>query len=105
MILGLTTIWFTEAGWLFNSFNIIAGLFGGELIPLDLLPQALLTVNNWLPFKYMLYFPLSLILNRVNQPSELIMGLLLGCFWATFFYWLYRLVLKRGIKNYCAYGG
>lgn len=105
MILGLTTIWFTEAGWLFNSFNIIAGLFGGELIPLDLLPQALLTVNNWLPFKYMLYFPLSLILNRVNQPSELIGGLLLGFFWTIFFYWLYRLVLKRGIKNYCAYGG
>ncbi len=105
MILGLTAIWFTESGWLFNSFTIISGLFSGELIPLDLLPQTLLTVNNWLPFKYMLYFPLSLILNRVNQTSELIGGLLLACFWATFFYWLYRLVLKRGIKNYCACGG
>ena len=105
MILGLTTIWFTEAGWLFLSFNIIASLFSGDMIPLDLLPSGLVAVNNFLPFKYLIYFPLSIILNRVSNVNEQILGLLIGLGWVIFFYLLYRLVLRRGVKNYCAYGG
>jgi len=105
MILGLTTIWFTEAGWLFLSFNIVASLFSGDMIPLDLLPSGLMAVNNFLPFKYLVYFPLSLILNKISTVKELFLGLTIEFFWVIFFYLLYRLVLRRGIKNYCAYGG
>ncbi len=105
MILGLTAVWFTECGWLFMSFEIIAGFFSGELIPLDLFPPAVIAVNNLLPFKYMIYFPLSLILNRISSLPEQLTGLLIAFVWVIFFYTLYRLVLKQGIKNYCAYGG
>ncbi|MCG2691336.1 ABC-2 family transporter protein [Microgenomates group bacterium] len=105
MILGLTTIWFTEAGWLFLSFNIVASLFSGEMIPLDLLPSNIIAVNNFLPFKYLVYFPLSLILNKISTAKELFFGLSIEVFWVIFFYCFYRLVLRRGIKNYCAYGG
>jgi ABC-2 type transport system permease protein len=105
MILGLTAIWFTESGWLFMSFEIISGFFSGELIPLDLFPPTVIAVNNLLPFKYMIYFPLSLILNRISTFNEQVTGLLIGFGWVIFFYAFYRLVLKQGIKNYCAYGG
>jgi len=105
MILGLTTIWFTEPGWLFISFEIISSFFSGELIPLDLFPSSVIAVNNFLPFKYMIYFPLTLILNRVTLIQDQIFGLLIGLGWVIFFYLLYCLVLKKGIKNYCAFGG
>ena len=105
MILGLTTIWFTEAGWLFLSFNVINSFFSGQLIPLDLFPAKLLHFTNFLPFKYFLYFPVSLSLNRLNQANAVILGLAVQFFWCLLFYWLYHLVLKRGTKAYSAYGG
>lgn len=105
MVMGLATIWFMEAGWLFLSFNIIKSFFGGDLIPLDLFPASVLTVANWLPFKYLTYFPLMLGLNRLTEAREIGFGLLVQLSWCIVFYLLYLLVLKRGSKNYSAYGG
>lgn len=105
LILGLTTIWLIEAGWLFFSFEIFSSLFSGEVIPLDLFPKSLIMVNNWLPFKYLLYFPLSLILNRPISDREIVIGFSIQLFWLIFFYCLYRFVFRRGVKSYCAYGG
>lgn len=105
IVLGLTTIWLTEVGWLFFGFAVISSFFSGELIPLDLFPQNLIAINNWLPFKYMLYYPLSLGLNRVNGLEAISLGLLIQCFWCLWAYWLYRRVFKAGIKSYSAYGG
>ena len=105
MIMGLTTIWFMEAGWLFLSFNIVKSFFGGDLIPLDLFPSSMLLVANWLPFKYLTYFPLRLGLNNLSSSQEIWLGLLVQFGWCVVFYLLYLLVLKRGAKNYSAYGG
>lgn len=105
LILGLMTIWLTEAGWLFFSFEILTGLFSGEVIPLDFFPKNLIAVNNFLPFKYLLYFPLSLILNRPLSGREIVIGFSVQLFWLIFSYCLYRMIFRRGVKSYCAYGG
>jgi len=105
IILGLAAIWFTEVGWLFFGFAVVSSFLSGELIPLDLFPQGLIVINNWLPFKYMLYFPLSLGLNRVNGLQAISSGLLIQFFWCLLVYWLYRRVFKAGTKTYSAYGG
>ena len=105
MILALTAIWFTESGWLFFSFEIFSSLFSGELVPLSFLPVTVQMVNNWLPFKYFLSFPLLIVLQKINSNYEIGIGLLTQLFWVISFYLVYRLILSRGIKNYCAYGG
>lgn len=104
LALGLTTIWFEESGWLFFGFDILSSFLSGELIPLDLFPNGLLVANNFLPFKYMLYFPLSILLNRLSG-HELFFGLLFQFVWCLFAYGLYRLLLRRGSRIYSAYGG
>ena len=70
MSLGLSSVWFLESGWLFFFYQILASFFSGELIPLDLFPSTFLKLVNLLPFKYMLFFPLSLevpFLNLINN--------------------------------------
>ncbi len=104
MELGLTKIWFEEYGWLFFCFDILSSFLSGELIPLDLFPTGLLAANNFLPFKYMLYFPLSILLNRLSG-QELFFGFLFQFVWCLFAYGLYRLLLRRGSRIYSAYGG
>jgi len=105
LVLGLLTFWFLEAGWIFFTFEVLTSFFSGEAVPLDLFPQSLNLVNNLLPFKYLLYFPLSLLLGRVGSGQELLLNFSLAVFWTIAAYGLYRLVLKKGIKNYCAFGG
>lgn len=105
LVLGLAAIWFTEAGWLFISFSIVNSFFSGDLIPLDLFPAQMLAVANWLPFKYLTYFPLSLSLNRLTQASDIFSGLAIQFGWCVFFYLLYRLIWRAGSKTYSAYGG
>lgn len=105
MVLGLAAIWFTEAGWLFISFSILNSFFSGDLIPLDLFPSKLLDIANWLPFKYLTYFPLTLSLNRLTQTTDIFFGLAIQFIWCLLFYLLYRLVWRSGSKTYSAYGG
>lgn len=104
LTLGLTTVWFEESGWLFFGFVILTTFLSGELIPLDFFPSSLTLINNFLPFKYMLYFPLSILLNRLSG-QELFVGLLLQLAWCLFAYSLYRLVYRRACRIYSAYGG
>ena len=105
MTLGLSTIWFIEAGWLFTFYDIISSFFSGELIPLDMFPSSLFHLTNYFPFKYILFFPLSLGLNRITNIQQISFGLLIQLFWCFVFYLIYKLTLKRGIKKYDSYGG
>jgi ABC-2 type transport system permease protein len=101
LALGLTTIWFEEAGWLFFGFDILAGFLSGEYIPLGFLPNSLTAINNFLPFKYTLYFPLSLAMGKESSGYDLVMAI--G--WAVFAYIIYRFMLARGSRVYSAFGG
>ncbi len=103
MVLGLATFWFTEPGWLFFAFSILNSFFGGELVPIDLFPPTFFGVVDLLPFKYMLFFPLSIALNKYSF-QESIIGLIIQFSWCLFFFFIYKLVLKKGVKVYEAYG-
>jgi len=105
MSLGLSSVWFLESGWLFFFYQILASFFSGELIPLDLFPSTFLKLVNLLPFKYMLFFPLSLMLNKITQLSHIGLGLLIQLIWCLVFYLIYKLVLKKGFKAYDVFGG
>lgn len=105
LALGLTTIWFEESTWLFFGFEVVSTFLSGELIPLDFFPAGLEAVNNWLPFKYLLYFPLSLVLGKAPSGTALTVGLAFQLGWAFLAYLIYRWTLQRGGRRYSAYGG
>jgi len=104
MILGLSVIWFLESGWLFFFFQILVSLFSGELLPLDLFPQSLNWLVNGLPFKYFVFFPLSLALNKTASFVSVATGLSIQLAWCLFLYGLYKLIFKKGSRVYDAYG-
>ncbi len=103
--MALTTVWLMEAGWMFFLFEMIYGLFSGEMIPLDILPPAVNQLNQFLPFKYLLYFPVSLFLGKVTAVREIIFGLGVSAAWLILFLWLYRRLRARSAKAYESYGG
>lgn len=79
-------------------------LASGHLFPLDILPPALARVIQLTPYPYLLYFPVSVGLGRI-QGADLWQGLLVQAAWVALAYGLARWVWQRGVRRYSAVGG
>jgi ABC-2 type transport system permease protein len=94
-----------------NSLNAITYLLtafaGGTLIPMEFYPHWLVTITDFLPFKYIYYWPIQFFLNRstANGTDILIKTLLFQLLWIGILYVCYKLLWKTMIKKYCAVGG
>ncbi len=101
-LVGLATFWFGFI-WAFNfTFLSLASFLGGGVLPLDLLPAWFVQVNNWLPFKYIVFVPVAVFTGRL-EPSW---GMFLTpALWVAALFILSRILFKRGLKKYEAFGG
>jgi ABC-2 type transport system permease protein len=103
MMIGLTAIWFAEIEWLVGLEELIFWFFGGILLPLDIFPSFMQKISSFLPFKYVLYLPSQIILNRLT-PKQIFFNLLIQLFWSVFFIFLSHLIFQRGKKTYSCFG-
>jgi ABC-2 type transport system permease protein len=100
-MVGLTTFWFGFV-WGFNfTMNVIIGILDGSEIPVDLLPNFIIQINNWLPFKYIVYVPISIFNGRMIWSWELVVVPLV---WIVVLYIATKIIFKKGVKAYEAYG-
>lgn len=102
--MALLAFWVLEVAtfiFILFAFEYVAG---GHLFPLDMLPAGVQTALQLTPFPYMLYFPVSVYLGRL-QGAELWQGLALQGFWVVASLILARVVWRRGLKHYSAVGG
>lgn len=98
---GLTGFWLTEIRPVTRLKETVISLFGGMLIPITLMPQALFNLANILPFKYMFYVPISILLGK-SANAFLDVGIQIV--YIILFYAVYKLVWSLGIKKYEAVG-
>lgn len=102
--MALLAFWVLEVAtfiFVLFAFEYIAG---GHLFPLDILPPEIQRILAFTPFPYLLYFPVSVYLGRV-QGAAMWTGLLIQVGWVLGTYGLARFVWSRGIKKYSAVGG
>ena len=101
---GMAGFWLLEVTSFLYIVNTLNFLISGHMLPLDVLPPAMVAVLKWLPFQYLAYFPAMVILGKV-PPGELWSGLGWQAAWVILMMasacWLYR----RGLRHYSAYGG
>jgi ABC-2 type transport system permease protein len=82
----------------FSSF------FSGNIIPLDLFPKSLSFLTGLLPFKFIVFIPISIATHKISA-SQLPPVILSGLAWMLGLYLIARFALYRGLKKYEAYGG
>jgi ABC-2 type transport system permease protein len=102
--IGMIGFWFLEVTSFMYVINTLTFFLSGHMFPLDLLPQWLATGLHYLPFQYLAYFPAAVFLGKV-QGAELWQGLLIGASWAVLLCGLARLLYRRGLRYYSAFGG
>ena len=76
----------------------------GHMFPLTLLPDGIEAFVNFLPLKYLAYFPAAVFLGKVSGP-ELVHGLVIELSWLLFFVGFSRWAFHRGVKRYSGFGG
>ncbi len=101
--IGLLGFWISQAVTLSEIWYAIYLLIGGMVAPIDLFPAPVAAIANYLPFRFMLSFPVEVMLGRLTT-FELLEGLAATALWLGLFLVMYRWVWRRGIKQFSAFG-
>ena len=105
--IGLIAFWFLEVTSLMFIYMLLNFLLSGHMFPLELLPEEPVNIRMWLdflPFKYLAYFPAAVFLGKI-QGADLYTGLAIEAGWVLFFFWLSRYLWRRGVRRYSGFGG
>lgn len=102
-ILGLVAFWITRANAVHGMFFVAEIFLTGRLAPLDLLPGWIITLASVLPFRWMVSFPVEVLLGRI-APQDLWIGFGAQLIWLVLMVLLLKVVWKAGIKQYSAVG-
>jgi len=100
---GMTAFWLTSSRGLISLYFFSVFLFSGELAPLAFFPDWFRQLAYLLPFRYIVSFPLELLLNRLTTP-QIISGFLISLSWLSVMTALVTYLWHKGLRTYQAYG-
>lgn len=98
------SFYFSEVTSFFPPINVLKDIISGRVFPLNIIPKSLYQVLLFTPFQFTGYFQVMIILNRYSE-SEIIQTLFLGLVWIVALYLLCKLLWRRGLNKYSAFGG
>jgi ABC-2 type transport system permease protein len=102
--MAMLAFWLLEISTFIFILYAFEYLASGHLFPLDMLPPTLKHLLYCTPFPYQLYFPIQIYLGKISGPVRL-GGLLVQLAWVGAAYLFARVMWRRGIKKYSAFGG
>lgn len=104
LCIGLVGFWFLEVSSLLFIYMLLNFFLSGHMFPLDLLGEPWKTIVNYLPFKYMAYFPAAIYLGKI-PADQLWNALAIEAAWLLALIVLSRWLYVRGLKRYSGFGG
>ncbi|NWF68560.1 MAG: ABC-2 family transporter protein [Chloroflexi bacterium] len=102
-ILGLLAFWMTRARSFFEIFFVAEIFLTGRLAPLALLPLPIMVAASVLPFRWMIAFPVELLLGKVS-PIDALIGFGMQVIWLGLEIILLMIVWRAGVRRYGAVG-
>lgn len=99
--IGMITFWLTQVRTFKYMLQTLILFFAGAMLPLDLFPNYLIRVSEFLPFRFLVFVPIKIFLGKIENPwpSYAILSV-----WILIFFIISRILLARGIKRYEAVG-
>ncbi len=101
--LALAAFWTTRVSAINQVYFVLILFLSGQIAPLTLFPRWLQIVANVLPFRWMLGFPVELVLGRLT-PLQTVEGIAVQVAWVLISLGLVRLVWRAGVRVYSAVG-
>lgn len=103
-IMALFAFWTQRIDSLLALVNTFTFIFAGQVAPTVILPGFLKQLAVILPFRYMLGFPIEVLMGKLS-PGQLVLGVVVQFVWVVVVVLLYKVVWRSGVKVYTAIGG
>ena len=102
-LLGMLGFWTSQSIAFVQAFFVLRMLFSGVLAPLAMFPSGIHAALQWLPFRYMLSFPVEVLTGRWVHP-DLLHGFVVQWLWAGALLLATVLLWRRAMRAYGAVG-
>jgi ABC-2 type transport system permease protein len=102
--LSLVAFWTRQSGALLSVNDTLFYLLAGQVAPVALFPGMLNQLASVLPYRYMLSFPVEVLMGTVSG-QELILGFAMQGGWLVLFSGVCIYINKQGVRRYSAVGG
>jgi ABC-2 type transport system permease protein len=103
-VIGALAFWVESSGALFEVWLGLFGVFSGYLVPLELFPRWLETTARFLPFRYMLAFPVEMVIGLTPRAAAL-RELAIQWAFVVLLALAARLAWRLGLRRFAAFGG
>ena len=103
-VIGMLNFWTTRGAAVFDRYMATEMLLSGRLVPLQLMPEWVQSLANFLPFKWTFGFPIEVLVGHMS-PASLMLGLGVQVLWIGIGYVLFKFAWTAAIKRFSAVGG
>lgn len=104
LFIGISAFWLDEIEVINGINKTLGNLFSGKIIPLVFLPGFIGSFVIYLPYRYLISFPIEIILGKLSW-EQIFFGFFIETIWLVCLYLLYKLIYFFGVKNYQSFGG
>ena len=101
--LGMLNFWTTRGAAVFDLYIAVEMLLSGRLVPLQLMPDWVQTLANFLPFKWTFGFPIESLVGNLST-QQLLLGLCAQALWIGIGFLLFRVAWSHAIKRFVSVG-
>ncbi len=101
--LALAAFWTTRVSALNQAYYVALLFLSGQVAPLSLFPGAVQALASALPFRWMIAFPLELLLGRLT-PLQALTGFGVQAIWILVALVVVRFAWRAGVRRYSAVG-
>ncbi|HTL69428.1 MAG TPA: ABC-2 family transporter protein [Lacunisphaera sp.] len=102
---GLLSFWFLEIQGFVILSMAVESMLGGQIFPLDLLPNWLFNASAGLPYFYQMYFPVALLTGRIGGLETVLPMMAIQAFWVVVILLCCQVLWRRGLRLHTAVGG
>ena len=95
--------WTTRTSAINQIYYVLVLFLSGQIAPITLFPSPIRMAATILPFRWMIGYPVELLLGRLT-PTEALAGLAVQAVWLALSLVLMRVVWRAGIRVYSAVG-
>lgn len=99
----LTAFWTMRVSAVNQTYYMMVLFLSGQIAPLTLLPHPVQMAAYILPFRWMIGFPVELLLGRLT-PTQALTGLGIQVAWLIVVLAFLRIVWRKGVRIYSAVG-
>jgi ABC-2 type transport system permease protein len=103
-VFGILGFWMTKVTAIFAMFETVSLFISGRIAPFSLLPPVVKQISVYLPYRYMIGFPLE-ILTKSADSQTLLVGFIGSFIWTVLLILVIGWLWKAGLKKNQAVGG